>query len=98
MNQVFETETFTEVVASFDRSIHRWVESIKSKLIVDLRIGKPLRFDWFREKKLGPYRLYYLTNEHTQKALLAALGTKKDQQQIINTILLNKERYLRLLD
>ena len=95
MNQVFETETFSKLCNVADKTIREWVEKVKDQLVENLNVGKPLRFEWFREKKFGTWRLYYLINEKQHKALLVALGTKKEQQKIIDHILQNKERYLK---
>ena len=61
-------------------------------------MGKPLRFDWFREKKFGDKRLYYLIYENVSKILLVAFGTKKVQQKIINHIIENKEIYKKIIE
>ena len=61
------------------------------ELIENLRVGKPLRYDWFREKKFDNERLFYIINEDSKKAILIAFGSKKDQQKIINHIILNKD-------
>jgi len=72
-----------------------WIDAIKDQLKINLYTGKPLRFNWFREKKLGNKRLFYIINVNTNKAILIAFGTKKEQQRIINSIILNMERYLK---
>ncbi len=97
MNEVFETEPFSEVYATLEKKEQEWIEKIKTQLAENLTVGKPLRYDWFREKKLDNKRLYFLINEKTKKAILLAFGTKKEQQKIINHIILNKERYLALI-
>ena len=98
MNKVFETELFTKICDACDNQEKVWIEKIKDKLVENLLVGKPLRFNWFREKKFGNKRLYFLINEKTMKAVLIAFGTKKDQQEIIAHIIVNKEKYLRLID
>ena len=60
-------------------------------------MGKPLHFPWFREKRLDGKRLYYLINESTKKAILIAFGGKKEQQRIIDYVLFNKERFLKMI-
>lgn len=97
MSEVLETETFSKLLETCERGEREWIEKIKDQLRENLRVGKPLHYDWFREKKLGNKRLFYLINEVTQKAVLIAFGTKKEQQKIIDHILFNKERYLRLI-
>ena len=97
MNEVLETKTFSKLYDAAEKREKEWIESMKNQLAISLRVGRPLRFDWFREKKLGNNRLFYLINERTQKTVLVAFGTKKEQQKIIDHIILNKERYLKLI-
>lgn len=97
MNQVYETETFSKLYDAAEKREQEWIEKMKDQLAENLRVGKPLQFDWLREKKLDNKRLFYLINENTNKAVLIAFGPKKEQQKIINHILLNKERYLKLI-
>jgi hypothetical protein len=97
MNEVYETEAFSELCDSCEPVENEWIEKVKDQLAGNLRVGKPLRFDWFREKKLGDKRLYYLINESTKKAIIVAFGTKKEQQKIITHVLANKERYLAVI-
>ena len=98
MNTVYETEAFTKLYETLEKSEREWVEKIKDQLMGNLEVGKPLRYDWFREKKLGKKRLYYLINAKTNKAVLLAFGVKKEQQKIIDHILGNRERYLKLIE
>ena len=97
MNQVFETETFTKVYDASEKSEQEWIKKIKDQLVENLLVGKPLQFPWFREKKLGNKRLFYIINTATKKALLIAFGTKKEQQHIINHIIANKETYQNII-
>ena len=94
MNEVHETETFSKLYDAAEKSEQDWIDKIKDQLEQNLRIGKPLRFDWFREKKFGDKRLFYLINEQSHKAILISFGSKKEQQQIINHVLINREKYL----
>ncbi len=97
MNEVYETETFSKIYEASEKSEQEWVEKMKDQIAENLRVGKPLRFDWFREKKLGGKRLYFLINDNTKKAVLVAFGDKKEQQRIIDHVLLNKENYLKFI-
>ncbi|MEK6951154.1 MAG: hypothetical protein AABX13_05520 [Nanoarchaeota archaeon] len=97
MNEVLETETFSKLLKTCEKFECEWIEKIKDQLQENLQVGKPLHYDWFREKKLGNKRLFYLINESTRKAVLIAFGTKKEQQNIINHIIVNKESYLQLI-
>ncbi len=98
MNEVYETDTFTEIFESSDESEQEWINKIKDQLYHSLDVGKVLKYDWFREKKLKSKRLFFIINNKTKKALLIAFGTKQEQQKIINHIIANKDRYLRFID
>ncbi len=98
MNEVYETDTFSKLYEALENREKEWIEKMKDQLALNLQVGKPLRFDWFREKKFENKRLYYLINETKNKAILVGFGDKKEQQRTIGHILLNKERYLRLIN
>ena len=94
MNEVYEVDSFTEFLEKLKPFEKEWIEKVKTQLKENLFVGKPLKFDFFREKRLGSNRLYYFTNVQTSKALIVAYGSKKEQQRIIEETLLNKEEYL----
>ena|SRR3989338_46376 len=98
MNEVYETEPFSEIYFTLEKKEQEWIEKIKEQLSENLSIGKPLRYGWFREKKLDNKRLYFLINQKTKKAIFLAFGCKKEQQRIIEHIVSNKERYLKLIN
>ena len=97
MNEVYETETFSEIYFTLEKKEQEWIEKIKEQLAENLNVGKPLCYDWFREKKLDNKRLYFLINENARKSILVAFGTKREQQKIITYILYNKEEFLNLI-
>ena len=97
MNKIFETEVFSKLCKDSDKTIQLWVEKVKDQLAVNIFIGKPLHFEWFREKKFGSWRVFSIINKNHNLALLVSLGKKKDQQKIIDHIILNKEYYFRLV-
>lgn len=49
-------------------------------------VGKPLSYEFFREKKVKNYRVYYLIYEEYVVVFVVALSSKKEQQKVINTI------------
>jgi hypothetical protein len=97
MNEVYDTESFSELCSTLEKEELLWIEKIKDQLKENLNVGKPLQFGWFREKKFGNKRLYYLINEKSNKAIIIAFGTKKEQQKTINYIIFNKERFLKFI-
>jgi len=89
--KLIHLRNFSKNLSLFEKE---WIEKVKIQLKENLFLGKPLRFDFFREKRLGSNRLYYFINAQTSKALIVAYGSKKEQQRIIEETLLNKEEYL----
>lgn len=98
MNQVHEYRTFSEALKECNSDEFAWIERVKDQLRENLRVGDALRFQWLREKRFKGRRVYYVINELTKKALLVAIGGKKDQQRTINFIIMNKEEYFNYLN
>ncbi len=46
-----------------------------------------MRYDFFREKKLGKFRIYYLIYEEYLILYMITISEKKDQQIAINTVM-----------
>ena len=94
--EIYETETFSKLYEAMERVEQEWVNKIKAQLVENPQVGKPLKFEWFREKKFGDKRLYYLIYRDASKILLVSFGSKKEQQKIINHILENKDKYKKI--
>ena len=96
--QIYETETFSKLYEAMEKVEQEWVNKIRQQLTETPQTGKPLRFDWFREKKFGDKRMYYLIYKDVSKILLVSFGSKKDQQKIIDHVIENKERYRKIIE
>jgi len=96
--KIYETETFSKLFEAMEKTEQEWVDKIKLQLIENSQVGKPLKFEWFREKKFGGKRLYYLIYKDVSKILLVSFGPKKEQQRIIDHIIENKERYRKIIE
>ena len=95
---IYETETFSKLYEVMEKEEKEWVDKIKLQLTNNPHVGKPLKFEWFREKKFGNKRIYYLIYKNLNKILIVSFCSKKEQQKIINHILENKERYKKLIE
>lgn len=95
---IYETETFSRLYTIMEKEEKEWIEKIKIQLKENPHVGKPLKYDWFREKKLGNKRLYYLVYKNINRILLVSFGLKKDQQRIIDHIIENKDRYKKIIE
>ncbi|MBI5554210.1 MAG: hypothetical protein HY917_05750 [Candidatus Diapherotrites archaeon] len=97
-NEVLETETFSRLFETLSPDEKEWIRKMILQLKETAEVGKPLQFNWFREKKFGGKRLYYLVYSGRQTVLLVAFGDKKDQQKIINQVLVNREAYRKAVE
>jgi hypothetical protein len=94
--EVYATESFQKLFQSLTKDEHDWIVKLKGQLEGHVT-GKPLHYSWFREKKYLDKRLYFLADEEHKKILFMAFAPKKDQQEIIDYIVVNKEELLRHL-
>ena len=90
---VYVTDTFKKVYSSLDKSEQLWIDKTKGQL-EENSSGKIIRFSWFREKKFGNKRLFYLVDEQYKKILFVAFASKKQQQKIIDFIIANMQELL----
>jgi len=84
--EVYATESFQREYRTLTKDESEWVQSIKKQLESNVT-GKPLHFNWFREKKYRDKRLYFLVDESSGKILFMAFAPKKGQQKIIDFII-----------
>ncbi len=90
---VYRTPIFNKKLEDFSEEFRKQIDGFENQLVINPYIGKPLGVKWFREKRLGKYRMYYLIYEDLKAAYIITLSAKKDQQKVINTIRHFLERY-----
>lgn len=95
MFRIFKTTEFDTDFSKLDGSEQIRVEKILNQLSEHGReIGKPLAgLNFFREKKFGGKRLYYLMYENFLIVLVVAISNKKAQQATINKIIFDLQKY-----
>lgn len=71
---------------------------MKEQIKLNPKTGKALRFDWFREKRFENKRLYFIISTKRPRVLLVSFATKKEQQKIIDYIVLHKDEYIEFLN
>lgn len=104
MFRVFTTEEFDKELGKLDNSEQRRVKSILEQLKEQGgAVGKPLSgLSFFKEKKFGGKRLYFLVYQEMLVVLVLAISDKKTQQATINKILVDIAEYqqyvFRILD
>ena len=83
---IYRSERFNKKFSNLDNSIMIRIEKEIENIKNNPRIGKPLGYKFFRERKVGVYRVYYLIYEEYIVVLLVGISKKIDQQKIINEI------------
>ena len=84
--KIYHSQRFDKELIKFDKNFQNYVDKIEYRLIENPYSGTPLGVEWFREKRYGKYRIYYLVYEDLQSVFMVAISEKKDQQKVINTI------------
>ncbi|MDD5464624.1 MAG: hypothetical protein PHP62_05745 [Candidatus Moranbacteria bacterium] len=83
---VYHAGRFDKELSKFDADFQSHVDKIEEQLKENPFLGKPLDAKWFREKKHGKYRIYFVIYEEFASVFMVAISEKKDQQKVINTV------------
>jgi len=84
--KVYRTNTFEEEFSLLSKSEQDRVKKFEIKLSENPFVGRPLSYEFFREKKLNGKRIYYLIYEEYIIILMTAISDKKTQQATIEAI------------
>ncbi|MDO8625273.1 MAG: type II toxin-antitoxin system RelE/ParE family toxin [Candidatus Diapherotrites archaeon] len=84
--RVLTTREFDAAFEKLDRSIRPQIEKEIAQLESNPLVGKPLGYRFFREKKAGKHRMYYLIYEELVIVFVVGLSDKKGQQKAIAAI------------
>ena len=93
MYKVYRTETFDKKVRRLSKEEQKRIENIEKQLRENPFVGKSLSYRFFREKKIGGKRIYYLVYEDLKIVLLVGVSDKKTQQATIDEIRKNIPAY-----
>ena len=88
MYAVYRTAKFDkELSKKLSKEEQREVEALeKSQLTDNPYTGDPLGYRFFREKKLGGKRVYFLVYDDLKAVLMVAISDKRTQQDTINEV------------
>ena len=93
MYKVYHSERFDKELSKFNKAFQIRVDKIENQLVDNPYTGSPLGVEWFREKRYGKYRIYYIIYDDLEAVFMVAISEKKDQQKVINTVLLLLDFY-----
>lgn len=91
--EIFLTGDFERDFKKLEKQEQERVNKVIRQLKTQPFTGKPLGFEFFREKKIGGKRLYFLIYEDFVVVFVIAFGGKKTQQGTIDRIKLQLSHY-----
>jgi len=86
MVRVLSTKEFDTWEKVLSKHYQKEINDIIKQLKKSSTVGKPLGYPYFREKKFGKYRIYFLVYEELNAVLLVTISDKKAQQDTIDSI------------
>jgi mRNA-degrading endonuclease RelE of RelBE toxin-antitoxin system len=90
---ILKTELFDRKFEKLDKGVQQQIERTRDQLKQNPYVGKSLQLEFFREKKIGKFRVYYLVYKEYSVVYMITISEKKDQQRTINTIHLFLNQY-----
>ena len=97
MPRVLSTKEFDTWEKLLPKDYQEQIKKIIRQLKETHNVGKPLGYPFFREKKIGKYRVYFLVYEDVDTVLLITISDKKTQQDTIDKIKENLDYYYNLI-
>ena len=93
MYKIFNTNIFRENIHKQPTNYLNYANKIIDKLIENHFTGDPLKYNFFRKKRIREKRIYFLIYEDLNLILLVATGDKKNQREIIDYIKDNLKQF-----
>ncbi|QQG38812.1 MAG: hypothetical protein HYS32_04410 [Candidatus Woesearchaeota archaeon] len=99
MYAVFRTAKFEKEVSKqlSKENIIRLENLEKKQLRMNPKVGDPLGFNFFREKRINGKRVYFLIYDDLKAVLMIGLSDKKTQQETIDIIKGNLGEYYNII-
>jgi len=98
MFRVFRAEWYEKKLSKLSHQERKRVLRFEQDLKQNPYLGKPLGYEFFREKKFNGKRLYFLVYESYKAIFLITISDKKAQQEIIDVIKANLDVYKEQLE
>lgn len=83
---VYTLEVFDKEMNKLSSDYSSKIEKIFLQLRDNPYVGDPIRYKFFREKRIKEKRIYYLVYNDLKIVLMVAIGGKKAQQETIDKI------------
>ncbi len=99
MYAIYRTARFDkELTKKFSKNEQKEVEKFEKKQLTNNPfIGDGLSFNFFREKRIGGKRVYFIVYEELKAVLMVAVSDKKTQQETIDEIKDHLSKYYEII-
>src|SRR3989344_8280830 len=97
MFRVFRSDWYSKKLSKLEKSEQSRIEKIEQSLKTEPYSGKPLGFEFFREKKFDGKRILLLVYNEYKMVFLVTITDKKLQQEEINLIRKNLDAYREII-
>ena len=84
---VYSTPSFDKEIKNLSKSDKDIIEKIFLQLKENPYTGDPIRYRFFREKRIREKRIYFLVYDNLAAVLVVAFGGKKAQEETIDEII-----------
>jgi len=91
--QIYATQEFLNDYGKLSKAERERIDKIREQLKIDPYVGRSLGYKFFREKRIGGKRIYFLIYEDAVIVLVVAISDKKAQQVTIDKIKMAFELY-----
>lgn len=98
MFRAFRTDWYEKKLKKVSSEGQERVKQIEQELKKSPYDGKPLGYNFFREKKFNGKRLYFLVYESHKAIFLITISDKKAQQNVIDLIKANLDVFKEQLE
>src|SRR3989338_4782607 len=98
MFRVFRSEWYEKKLKKLDSQEQERAKKFEQELKQEPHSGRPLGYEFFREKKFNGKRLYFLVYNSHKAVFLITISGKKAQQEVIDVIKANLDIYKEQLE
>jgi hypothetical protein len=97
MTRILSTKEFDTWERLLPKDLQKEVDSFIKELKSGAKIGQPLGYPFFKEKRIDGRRVYFLVYEDLDSVLLVTISDKKTQQDTIDNIKDHLDNYNELI-
>jgi len=97
MARVLSTKEFDTWEKLLPKDLQNEIQAFIKELKKGAKIGQPLGYPFFREKRIDGRRMYFLVYEDIDTVLLITISDKKAQQDAIDKIKKDVDYYNKLI-